>query len=200
MLFDISEFLDRFSGPGKAKPEDLLADSKRKAWHQDNKVVPRCDFRKNRFRLNSRGVMFISLWKRSIYGLTLDEIKKRPDMPQKFADELSPFIRKIIGASLGSSGWAIVTPPPRRHLQGNFAQAVASLIARQVGIPFYPRFTKARNRQRICAHFDIIEAPPENNIIVFDDICTTGSTFIAMEEILSSLNKNRVYIAGINNH
>lgn len=200
LIPDLDDFLSSFS-PDKGKHpagEDPFS-SKRRAWHDLSKAEPRCDFAPDRFRLNSRGIFFISLWKRSVYGPTLSEIKANPDMVGRFVEGVSPFIGEILGKDLAKGGWAIITPPPRRHLTGNFAQRVASGIARRLDIPFHPDVARSRNRQRVNAVFDLVSLPPENNLIVFDDICTTGSTFQAMGRLLAPLGKNLVFIAGINN-
>ena len=41
--------------------------------------------------------------------------------------------------------------------------------------------------------------PAEQNIIVFDDFVTTGQTMLAMKRLFAPLNKNIVFVAGINN-
>lgn len=39
----------------------------------------------------------------------------------------------------------------------------------------------------------------EPNVIVFDDFVTTGSTLLAMKNLLNEHQKNTVFITGINN-
>lgn len=199
MLFDVGGFLDGFSGQAVADPENPFAGIRRRAWHEVERPEPRCDFAPDRFRLNSRGVMFVSLWKRSIYGMTLPSIKAHPDMPRRFADGLAPFIGKILGSSLASGSWAIITPPPRRHKLKNFAQNCAGLIAARLGIPFHPDVSECHSRMRVNAEFTLLNLPPEANLIVFDDICTTGSTLMSMNRLLQPLGKNLFFIVGINN-
>ena len=198
MLFPVSDFLDSFSGPGSAEPENFF-NHKRKAWHDRNKAEARCDLALNRHSLFSRGVMAIALWKRSTYGRTLSEIKDDPEMIPVFADNVAALLKKIFSGSLSGGDWAIVTPPPRRHKEGNFAQAVARIIADILGIPFHKDVATARSRQRVDATFDLVELPPEHNIIVFDDIYTTGSTLKAMQRLLAPLGKNLINIVAINN-
>ena len=200
LIPDLSSFLASFSPPSAdADGGENLFQQKRKAWHADSSAEPRCDFAPDRFRLNARGLFFISLWKRSIYGPTLTEIKQDPDMIPKFIHGVAPFIRDIIGHQLRSGGWAIITPPPRRHKERNFAQTVAAGIAEILGIPFHPDVAAARSRQRVNAEFDLISLPPEPNLIVFDDICTSGSTFQSMRRLLLPHNKNLIFFAAINN-
>lgn len=120
-------------------------------------------------------------------------------MPQKFIEGLSPFIKKLLGQYLQSGDWALITPPPRRHLTQNFAESVAKGIAANLGIPFRNNVASAKNRQRVNAEYKLVELPPESNLIVFDDICTTGSTLQSMDRLLRPLGKNLIYIVGINN-
>ena len=47
--------------------------------------------------------------------------------------------------------------------------------------------------------FDPHNVPVEKNVIVFDDFVTTGSTILAMKNMLHSLGKNPVFFCGINN-
>ena len=199
-LFDIGTYLDQFSAPSRksADAENLFSD-KRRAWHAVKTEEARCDFAADRFRLNARGIMFLSLWKRSVYGRTLTEIKSDDNMPARISSGISPFITRILGESLNSGGWAIITPPPRRHPENNFAVRCADLISRALGIPFRRDVCRARNRQRVNAEFDLISPPDENNLIVFDDIVTTGSTFIAMDKVLKPLGKVCLYVTAINN-
>ena len=198
LIPDLSDFLASFSPPSKEGGENLF-ERRREAWHEDNRAEPRCDFAPDRFRLNARGLFFLSLWKRSVYGPTLSEIKQAPAMVDRFAEGVAPFIRDIVGHQLASGGWAIITPPPRRHMEGNFAQACAKGIAERLSIPFHPDVARARSRQRVNAVYDLVALPPEPNLIVFDDICTTGSTFMSMRRLLLPLGKNLVFFAAINN-
>lgn len=200
LIPDLSGFLKSFSPPSDntAGGENFF-ERKRKAWHENNHVEPRCDFAPDRFRLNARGLFFLSLWKRSVYGQTLTEIKQDPANVDRFAEGVSPFIRDIVGHQLHAGGWAIITPPARRHKDWNFAQACASEIARRLNIPFYHDVAHAKNRQRVNVEYDLVNLPPEPNLIVFDDICTTGSTFQSMRRLLLPLGKNLIFFAAINN-
>ena len=136
--------------------------------------------------------------------MTLKEIKADDSMPAFFAKNISDFIGKILNISASSDisklkSWNLITPPPRRHLQNNFATSCADLISKITGIHFIEGVASARSRQRVNATFDLINVPPADNIICFDDIVTTGSTFQAMDRILRPLGKNVLFLAGINN-
>lgn len=201
MLFDLSLLLDN---KNKADiPEDLFADIKRKGWKKLHVAEARCDFSPNNLRMNARGVLFLSVWKASVYGMTLSDIKADASMPEFFAKNISDFLARFFNISTFSTqhldAWNIITPPPRRHLENNFAVTTAKIISEMTGIKFSPDTSKAKNRQRVMAEFELVNIPKADNIICFDDIVTSGSTFQAMRRLLSPLNKNVVFVAGINN-
>ena len=179
---------------------DIL-DSSRKGWHSQSKPEPRCDFFPSRCRLRVAKPVFVhTRWQRSKKGRTLPQIKSDPDMVGFFAQNIAHFISEVIGNNLSVGGWAVATPPPRRHLEENFAQAFAAKIADILGIPFRPHVLKAINRQRVQATFEAVELPPEHNLVMVDDIVTTGSTFNAVHRALAHLGFNITYFAGINNN
>ena len=48
--------------------------------------------------------------------------------------------------------------------------------------------------------FRLNALPVEPNIIIFDDIVTTGMTLEATKRLLDDSNKNLMFFVGINNH
>lgn len=116
-----------------------------------------------------------------------------------FAENISNFIKNIFGEFLNRGNFSIVTTPARRHKDRNFGELTASKIASILGLPFYPFCALATSKQRINAVFKPNNIPKEVNVIVFDDIVTTGSTFSSMKVLLNKYNKNLFFIAGINN-
>ena len=140
------------------------------------------------------------LWKKSLYGRTLTDIKSDPDMVEKFAEGMNTLIRQILGNSLADGDWAIVTSPKRRHKERNFASLISARLAELLGIPFYEDVAECHSKHRVGAVFTFgKEVPTESNIIVFDDFVTTGATMISMRELLNPLGKNLVFFTGINN-
>ena len=103
--------------------KDLFAEKKRAAWKDVQQAEARCDFAPNKVRISYRNPAFgiISLWKKSLYGRTLTDIKSDPDMIEKFAVGMNTLIRQILGHSLATGDWCIVTSPKRRHKEHNFA-------------------------------------------------------------------------------
>lgn len=185
-----------------AQSKDLFAEKKRAAWKEVSGIEARCDFAPNKVRISYRNPQFgiISLWKKSIYGRTLTDIKADPDMVEKFAEGMNTLIRQILGHSLASGDWCIVTSPKRRHKVRNFASLISARIAELLGIPFYEDIAECHSKHRVGAVFTFGKQPPsEHNIIVFDDFVTTGATMISMKNLLEPLGKNLVFFTGINN-
>lgn len=181
--------------------KNIFAPKERKAWHADTAEEARCDLSPNSFSIHPKaGVWFAALWKRTVKGRTLREIKADDEMVPFFALNLAPFIAGCLGRFLRKGQFAIVTTPARRHTERNFGELTAKAIADELDIRFYPRCATARTKQRIGAIFDAANIPEEPNVIVFDDIVTTGSTFASMHRLLTEHQKNCLFFAGISNH
>ena len=176
---------------------NIFALDQRKSW--DKSVEARCDFT-YKLRLTRRAsTNFITIWQKSVFGKTLTEIKSDDDMIPFFVESLVPVIRECIGYHICDGSWAIVTTPMRRHKEHNFATLVSEGLAKELGIPFYFDCAHCRSKQRVGAVFDPNNLPHEPNVIVFDDFVTTGSTLLAMKNLLQEHGKNPVFFAGINN-
>ena len=211
---DLTEMLNDIEVPSLNVPEldasfvsdspakDLFAEKKRAAWKYVQQAEARCDFAPNKVRISYRNPQFgiISLWKKSVYGRTLTDIKADPEMVDKFAVGMNTLIRQILGNSLSSGDWCIVTSPKRRHKTRNFASLISARLADLLGIRFYEGLAECHSKHRVGAVFTFGKTPPtEANIIVFDDFVTTGATMISMRELLMPLGKNLVFFTGINN-
>lgn len=179
--------------PGK----DLFAVKKRQGWAHDNGA--RCDFQSRPMLAYRPGLFFLAVWKRSVYGKTLSEIKADDAMIPKVAEATAGLLAEVLGHNLAAGGWAVVTTPKRRHLQHNFASLVAADIASRLIVPFYEDVALCRSKQRLNATFEMNVCPAEQNIIVFDDFVTTGQTMLSMKRLFEPTGKNLVFIAGINN-
>ena len=184
------------------KSKDLFAEKKRAAWKDVQQAEARCDFAPNKVRISYRNPQFgiISLWKKSVYGRTLTDIKGDPEMVEKFAEGMNTLIRQILGHTLSSGDWCIVTSPKRRHKTRNFASLISARLAELLGIPFYEDLAECHSKHRVGAVFTLGKAPPaEANVIDFDDFVTSGATMTTMHNLLHPLNKNLVFFTGINN-
>ena len=185
------------STKSRTHPKDLFAVNKRKSW--DKSTEARCDFTYN-LRLTRRSdVNFVSIWKKSVYGRTLTDIKNDPSMVDFFTENMVPIIRETLGSNLDKGSWCICTSPKRRHKERNFATLISEKIAEQLGIPFYEDVAFCHSKQRVNAVFELNVLPKESNIIVFDDFVTTGQTLAAMKRLLMPLGKNLCFYTAINN-
>ena len=183
------------SSPRSCK--DLFAEKNRRDWaHNDG---ARCDFQSRPMLAYRTGLFFLAVWKRSVYGKTLSEIKADDALIPKVAEATAALLADVLGHNLAAGGWSVITTPKRRHLQRNFASLVADRIASLLGIPFYEDVALCRSKQRVNATFTINLCPSEQNIIVFDDFVTTGQTMLSMKRLFQPTGKNLVFIAAINN-
>lgn len=184
------------------KSKDLFAEKKHAAWKDVQQAEARCDFAPNMVRISYRHPTFgiISLWKKSLYGRTLTDIKSDPDMVEHFAVNVARLIQQILGHSLATGDWCIVTSPKRRHKEHNFASLISARLAALLGVNFYEDLAVCHSKHRVGAVFSLGKEPPrEKNIIVFDDFVTTGATMISMRDRLQPLGSNLVFFTGINN-
>ncbi len=210
----ITELLDEIEVPAIHVPEldasvfsptaekDLFAEKKRAAWKDVQQAEARCDFAPNKVRISYRHPTFgiISLWKKSLYGRTLTDIKSDDAMVEFFAVNVAKLVEQILGHNLASGDWCIVTSPKRRHKERNFASMISAKIAELLGIPFYEDIALCHSKHRVGAVFSLgAEPPKQRNVIVFDDFVTTGATMISMKNLLEPLGYNLVFFTGINN-
>lgn len=182
--------------------KDLFAPKERKAWKEVQQAEARCDFAPNKVRISYRNPEFgiVSLWKKSIYGRTLTDIKGDPEMVEFFAVNTLKLIRQILGHSLSSGDWCIVTSPKRRHKTKNFATMISARLAELLSIPFYEDLAECHSKHRVGAVFTFgTEPPKERNVIVYDDFVTTGATMISMRNLLLPLGYNLFFLTSISN-
>lgn len=177
---------------------NVFEDSRRKAWNTE-KILARCDM-SYILKISPRcGVSFISIWKKTLYGRLLTDIKEDDSMISYFAIHIAQTIKSVVGENLSSGGWCLVTAPRRRHLERNFATLVSIQMAELLDIPFYEDIIECKNKQRMNAVFSLKDVPTEPNIIVFDDIVTTGSTLASIKAAFGGKSKNLMFFTGINN-
>lgn len=208
-LFDLSEIgIGEASSPASsslssaaAPVKDIFAEESRKGWHKPDTMEARCDLSVERLTMTPHAsVPVVSIWKKSIKGRKLTDIKADDSMVAYFADHLTPVITRVLGNYLRDGHWAICATPKRRHLTQNFACRIAAEIGSRLQIPYYEDVAIAHSRQRVAVEFDLGELPKEPNLIIFDDFVTTGSTIAAMKRLLDPLGKNLFFVVGINNN
>ena len=179
------------------RDKDIFGRKKRGAW--DKTTEARCDFYPKTRLIHRAGFWFFALWQKSEMGRTLTDIKNDGNEVGHFSQDVSELFRGVVGLFLYQGDWCVVTTPKRRHLERNFATLVAEDIGKRLSIPFYEDVAACHSRHRIDAEFELLYLPPQQNIILFDDFVTTGSTMKAMKTLLEAHKKNVVLFAGINN-
>jgi hypothetical protein len=189
-LKKVSKKFDVKPADWNAKPKGLF-DTDRKAY---------CDL-EDKPALYKKGDFYVvTFWKRSDddNGNTLQEIKENPMMIDFFANKAVDFVSGTCGRNLRAGGWCLITTPKRRHKETNFATEVCKKIAAALNFPFYEDCIIAKNKTRINPEFSLTLEIKERNVVVFDDIITTGSTLTATYNLLKN-TKNMVFFVGIKN-
>lgn len=96
--------------------------------------------------------------------------------------------------------WCICTTPRRRHKTDfHFSTEICKAAAEQLGIPFYIDAFSAKNRNRIEPEFHMEKNPTETNVIVYDDIITTGKTIETVRQLLIDAGHITFLVVGIKN-
>lgn len=196
---DFLEFQFDSFGDGPEKPTDGEPEEngKGKAWSTQGK---RCDMKLNITAREKSGHWYTALHSVSKDGKTLEEIKNDKKCERQLAGELADYIRKAMGGNLARNGWAIITTGRRRHREGyHFATEVSRRAAKQLGIPFHEGVISCGNSNRLNPKLTLEAKPEEKNLILFDDIITTGTTAAKTIEMLESDGYTVLTIIGIRN-
>lgn len=158
--------------------------------------IPLCDLSPRHALHQLGGLVYLSMYRRTKKGLPFGEIKRSEEYADQFAGSAVSLILRLVN---NTEDWAIVTTPKRRHHDGfHFASAVCGIIADKLNIPFYADAVQCINRRRLDPEFHLLRPIVESNVIVFDDIITTGSTLTATWELLRD-KRIVLNIIGINN-
>ena len=151
------------------------------AWSSVEKL---CDLKKRPLTRTRAGLWFQSLFKTGKEGKPLEEIKVPENVPY-FSETAAMFITDSLGQNLKDGGWCIVTTPKRRHKTGfHFATEICMDLSRLLGIPFYEDVVISKNRNRLFPEMEMIKQPEERNVILYDDIITTGMTAKTTRDLL----------------
>lgn len=176
---------------GVELPDDFLQErgverAKKKAWHKaEGYAEPLCDMREHFAVYKKINRIVCGCFRRSKEGVPFSDCKA-DDFVSVFVDAATGCISGLLS---DLSGWCVVIPPPRRHTESNFATKVAAGVAGRLGITFSRNaIINKGNRDRFHPVFELCEPPKEKNIILYDDIITTGLTIRACLDLLKSYN------------
>lgn len=160
----------------------------------------KCDMKLNVAARTKGGHWYTSLHAVSKDGLTLEEIKNDKKCERQLVDELTGYIKGALGGNLAGNGWAMITTGRRRHRDGyHFATEVTRKAAKKLKIPFYEDAIGCGNANRLKPALEIRTKPEEKNLILFDDIITTGTTAGRTMELLEREGYTVITIIGIRN-
>ena len=170
---------------------------RRKSWARTEKL---CDL-KRKFEQHPQGDMVVtSFYKVGKRGIPIAKIKENPANADIFADNLCDYLDRAVGSNVAKGGWCICTTPRRRHADGfHFSTAICESAAAKLGLPFYKDAFTAENRGRIDPVFHMVTNPAETNVILYDDIITTGETLRATRKLLIDAGHVVLLLVGIKN-
>lgn len=193
-----TEIADLDFGNADFFPFDFETDAEKKKRWEESKAL--CDL-KDRTALHKAGdIYYQSLMKVGKTGQPLAEIKNKGNT-WMFADMALEFIRATLGENLSAADWCIVTTPRRRHGNGfHFATSICQIMADTLQIPFYKDAVTCINHNRVNPIFELKINPKQKNVILYDDILTTGCTLKATRDLLIEAGYTVVNLISIDNH
>lgn len=163
--------------------------------HWSEKAEARCELTPRPSTITKPDIIVYCNFKKSKSGELLKKIKENSENAEYFAEIFALTVKKML---CNFDGWALATAPKRRHKENNFAERVCKIAADKIGIKFYADVFECKNKTRINPTFEVVKDIPENNVILYDDIITTGSTLETMHNCLTG--KNCLCFASINNN
>ena len=169
----------------------------RKSWARTEKY---CDL-KRKFEQHPCGDAIVtSFYKVGKRGIPITEIKTKPSNAELFADNLCDYLLKMAGNNFSKGHWCLLTTPRRRHKEGfHFSTAICELASTKIGLPFYKDAFTAENRDRINPEFHMEINPAEPNVILYDDIISTGETIRTCQRMLLDEGHVVICLVGIKN-
>ena len=170
---------------------------RRKSWARTEKL---CDLKRKIEQHPQSGMIVTSFYKVGKRGIPIAKIKEQPDNAELFADNLCDYLECALGGNLTRANWCICTTPRRRHKDGfHFSTAICQSTSKKIGLPFYLDAFSATNRGRINPEFKMLINPIETNVILYDDIITTGETLRATRQLLVDAGHVVLLLVGIKN-
>ena len=195
--------LEELATAGVDNMADYGFDVSENWWRQAawKKVESFCNLKK-RVRQNSHGDFFSTTFFESNKkgdGENIKALKENPNNVQMFADCLVDYVLKTLGSNLAAGGWCMMTTPRRRHKNFHFSTMLCATAAKALSMTFYEDAVTAKNRNRIEPEFELAIDPPERNVLLVDDIISTGETIRTTRRLLLDAGHTVLAIAAIRN-
>ena len=186
---------DNKAGEDSLWLNDLLA-----AEMDDISLAKLCDMKQHIVTREKAGFFYTTFFATGKKGRPLEEIKADPNAVRPFAFNLADYLERSLGDNLARNRWCICTTPRRRHQTGfHFATEICKLAEEELGIPFYEDVVLTKNRSRIEPEFVLNRDPVEPNVILFDDIITTGITIRETRQLLLEKGHTVLVVVAIRN-
>ena len=171
--------------------------TRRASWKVSEKL---CDMKQRITTREKTGFFYTTFFATGKKGRPLEEIKADPRAVRPFALNLADYLERTLGDNLTRNNWCICTTPRRRHMKGfHFATEVCRVAEEDLGIPFYEDAVLTKNRSRIEPEFVLNRDPDEANVILFDDIITTGITIRETRRLLLEKEHTVLVVVAIRN-
>lgn len=171
--------------------------SKRQSWKTSEKL---CSMKLNIMTREKAGYFYTTFFSTGKTGRPISQLKEDERLIRPFANNLVDYLERSLGENLADGGWCICTTPRRRHKEGmHFATEICKAASADLGIPFYENVVSARNRDRIDTDFTLVTNPAEKNVILYDDIITTGITVRETRALLMAEGHNVLPVIAIRN-
>lgn len=197
LSYDIPEYHNSDVGYANEDEDVPLSPKKHKKWGEGvRKNEARCDLVPRIGIINRSPYMILHSFKRTEEGELLTEIKSEKNVIA-FASAACTMIRGVVQCGRPEE-FALVNAPSRRHKEWNFAISIGEKIAKLLGVKYYPDAFSVKNRNRINPEFTLKANIKEPNVILYDDILTTGSTIRGLARLLN--DRNLLVVIGINNN
>lgn len=172
---------------------------RRKSWARTEKY---CDLKKKIKCHSNGGMLFTTFYEVGKRGIPITEIKEKQSNAELFADNLCDFLECFMGGGINSAkgDWCLCTTPRRRHKEGfHFSTEICRLTSEKLALPFYQDAFVAENSNRIYPDFRLIENPAQHNVILYDDIISTGVTIRTCRQLLLDEGHVVLLAVGIQN-
>lgn len=155
---------------------------RRMSWSVTEK---RCNLKKMIKQHSQGDIIYSSFFESSKDGTPLTQIKEDVNNVYLFADNLCDFLDKTLGGNLQRNNWCICTTPRRRHKEDfHFSTEICRSAAAKLNLIFIQDCFVARTRNRILPDFTLVDNPQQPNVILYDDIITTGVTLTTCRNLL----------------
>ena len=170
---------------------------RQKSWARIEKY---CDLKK-KIKLHSNGAVICStLYEVGKKGIPITQIKENPNNVPLFADNLVDYLEHVLGSNLSKGDWCLCTTPRRRHKEGfHFSTEICKAAAKILNLPFYEDAFSAVNRTRIEPEFIMEKNPAQTNVIVYDDVVSTGETIRTVRQLLIDAGHVSFLVVAIKN-